>query len=83
LNYVCLCVLSEFTCTSCVQELGETRRECQYPGITGSCELPQWVLGTEPWSSANTASALNHHHSRPRVELFLFILTIINILPFA
>ena len=33
---------------------------CPSSGTTGSCELPQWVLGTEPWCSANSASALNH-----------------------
>lgn len=41
--------------------LSEARRDVRSPhtGVTGGCELPVWVLGTEPGSSTGAVSTLS------------------------
>lgn len=57
---ICLC-LSELCYNSGKQVSTETGRGNKFPGavITGSCELPMWVLVTEHGSSARASSTLN------------------------
>jgi hypothetical protein len=55
--WVCVCIymcMSEYMCTAWVQKSVDVRRVFDFPEtrVIDSCELPFWVLGANPWSSA-------------------------------
>lgn len=49
--------LNHFMCTMYIQELDKARRGPQVPRarVTGNCEAPMWLLGSEFVSSARHA----------------------------
>ena len=55
---MCLFVDLMYVC-AVLEDQGEGARALG-TRVTGGCELPTWVLGTELWSSAKVVLSLNH-----------------------